>query len=260
MNPLIPGFLSPFMAVGTMITLAALLFGLNRSLKMAKWSAQDRVKTVVSAAILFAVVYCAAILPAAAGLYHNTGTQLSILQLVAMPAGILSPIILGLLLFAWWRPFRRAVEAVPQQWIVGLQLYRTEGAVFLILLAMGRLPREFALPAGIGDVLVGLAAPFVATAVLRKSRNANALVRTWNILGLLDLVIAVTTGFLTSPSPLQRLALDRPNELVNQYPLVMVPVFLVPIAILLHIASLQKLRQAESTQKVTNQSPVGQHA
>ena len=260
MGPSIPSFLFPFMTVGTALALAALLFGLDRSLKMANWSAQDRVKTVVSTAALIAVFYLAALLPASAGIFHRSGAQASIVQLLALPAGILSPIVIGVLLFVWWRPLRRLIATVPQQWIVGIQLYRTEGVVFLILLSMGRLPREFALPAGVGDMIVGLAAPLVATAVIRKWRSANSLVQVWNLLGMLDLVTAVATGFLTSPSPLQRLALDRPNQLVNQYPLVMVPVFLVPLAILLHLASLQKLRQAASTQKIANRSAIGQHA
>jgi hypothetical protein len=106
----------------------------------------------------------------------------------------------------------------------------------------------FALPAGAGDVLVGLLAPIVATAQTRKWRNANALLRAWNFLGLADLAVALTTGFLSSPSPLQRFAFDAPNTLISRYPLVMVPVFLVPLAILLHLASLHKLRQTETVQ------------
>ena len=60
-------------------------------------------------------------------------------------------------------------------------------------------------------------------------------------MGLLDLAIAVTTGFLTSPSPLQMYAFDVPNELIAAYPLVLVPVFGMPLAVLLHVASLIKL-------------------
>jgi hypothetical protein len=71
----------------------------------------------------------------------------------------------------------------------------------------------------------------------------------WNVLGILDLVVAVGTGFLTSPSPFQQLSLDAPNELISAFPLVMVPVFAVPVSILLHLMSLMKLRRtlAQST-------------
>jgi hypothetical protein len=44
----------------------------------------------------------------------------------------------------------------------------------------------------------------------------------------------VPAGFLTSPSPFQLFAFDLPNELIRQFPLVLVPVFLVPVSVLLH--------------------------
>jgi hypothetical protein len=53
----------------------------------------------------------------------------------------------------------------------------------------------------------------------------------------------VTTGFLTSPSAFQLFAFDLPNELISQFPLVLIPVFLVPLSVLLHLASLTKLRR-----------------
>jgi hypothetical protein len=255
MDPSVPSFLFPFMLYGTAATLAALLFGLNRSLKRANWSASSRGKALLSTAVVLAIFYVAAVLPARSGFYHFSASRIPTIQY-----GILSPIAIVVLLFVGWRLFRRLVEAVPQQWIVGLQLYRAEGVIFLVLLAMGRLPREFAIPAGVGDVVVGLCAPLVATAVVRKWRHATTLLRVWNLLGILDLVVAVTMGMLTSPSPLHLLAVDRPNELISLYPLVMVPVFLVPLAILLHLASLQKLRQATSTKKIANQAAIGQHA
>jgi hypothetical protein len=51
------------------------------------------------------------------------------------------------------------------------------------------------------------------------------------------------TGFLTAPSPFQLFALDAPNELISVFPLVLVPVFLVPVSVLLHVASLTKLHR-----------------
>jgi hypothetical protein len=37
------------------------------------------------------------------------------------------------------------------------------------------------------------------------------------------------------------LSLDAPNELISVYPLVMVPVFAVPLSVILHLASLVKI-------------------
>jgi hypothetical protein len=236
MNPAIPAFLSPYMLFGTIATLAAIAFGLNRALRVANWPARNRARAVWIGVALLAVVYIAADIPARLGLYHRP-SNVPLIQF-----GVLAPIALVLLLFFFWRPFRCTVEAIPQQWLVGIQFYRVEGVIFLILYAMHKLPAAFAIPAGVGDVLVGLAAPSVALAVIRKSPNADKLLRRWNLFGLADLAVALTTGFLTSPSPIQLLARNHPNQLVTQYPLVIIPVFLVPIAILLHLASLHRLK------------------
>ena len=255
MNPPVPGFLFPFMLYGTLATLAALFFGLSRSLKIANWSTQDRGKAIWAAAALIAVFYLAALLPSRSSFYAGSATSIPTIQY-----GILSPIVIGILLFLWWRPFRRVVGTVPQQWLVGLQLFRVEGVIFLILYAAGRLPRQFAWPAGIGDVLVGLLAPLVALAHLRNWRYANTVLRAWNLLGLADLAVAITTGLLTSPGPFHLLALDTPNLLIGRYPLAMIPLFLVPIAILLHLASLRKLRQPQLVPAEQLSSLVSEHS
>jgi hypothetical protein len=61
---------------------------------------------------------------------------------------------------ALWRSpaFRRALGAATVPALIGVQAYRLIGAQFVILHAMGRLPGHFAIPAGWGDVAVGLAA------------------------------------------------------------------------------------------------------
>jgi hypothetical protein len=61
-------------------------------------------------------------------------------------------------------------------------------------------------------------------------------------LGILDLVVAVGTGFLTSPSTLQQLALDNPNTAITSYPLVLIPTFLVPASIILHVVVIARFR------------------
>jgi hypothetical protein len=89
-------------------------------------------------------------------------------------------------------------------------------------------------------------APVVALAYVRSriDRHLSALV--WNMFGIADLVVAVGLGFLTSPSPFQMFAFAARNELVTAFPLVLVPSYLVPLSILLHVISLMKLRRAGS--------------
>jgi hypothetical protein len=162
---------------------------------------------------------------------------------------IFGPIFLGSILMFQSRTFREIIQSVPQGWLVGVQLYRIEGAIFLILYAGGLLPAIFAIPAGYGDVLVGLSAIVIGAVALRT--RVNDLVALWNGIGLLDLVIALGTGFLSAPTKYQIFSREAPNVLIGTFPWVMIPIYLVPISILLHLASLSKL----STNIVVQASP-----
>src|SRR2546427_175331 len=83
-------------------------------------------------------------------------------------------------------------------------------------------------PAGLGDIAVGVAAPWVARAVSRAGRAARRTAVLWNLLGILDLVVAVSLGVLTTPGPQQVFAHAQPNLAITAFPLVLVPAFAVP--------------------------------
>jgi hypothetical protein len=72
--------------------------------------------------------------------------------------GLLIP--LAVAAIALWRSesIARLVSAIPLHWLVAAQVYRVAGGIFLVLWADGRLPWQFALPAGIGDVTTGIVA------------------------------------------------------------------------------------------------------
>ena len=89
---------------------------------------------------------------------------------------------------------------------------------------------------------MGVLAPVVAIAYSRGPHENGDLVRAWNIFAIGDLIVAVTMGFLTSPSAFQVFAFDLSSELVGAFPLVLIPTYAVPLSILLHLASLSKLR------------------
>jgi hypothetical protein len=139
---------------------------------------------------------------------------------------------------------RGAIDRIPLQWLVGVQVYRVLGGLFLIAYARDEMPGEFALPAGIGDIAVGLTALAVAYLVAtRGAERARTAVLAWCAFGIADLVVAVGTGFLSSPSIMQQLALDGPNTAITRYPFVLIPTFLVPISIWLHVCVIARLRE-----------------
>jgi hypothetical protein len=156
--------------------------------------------------------------------------------------GILLPIVVGFMLYRYVPLLRDVLHAVPQGWLIGIQTYRAVGVIFLILMAAGDLPGVFALPAGLGDIAVGAAALSIAIMYRRDSIPPPTLVIGWNAFGIADLLVAVATGFISSPSPLQVAAFGNPNQLITEFGLVLVPTFAVPLSILLHLASLAKVR------------------
>jgi hypothetical protein len=135
------------------------------------------------------------------------------------------------------------VSAIPLPWVVASQVYRIGGGIFLVLWADGRLPWQFALPAGIGDVTTGCLALVVAALLAQRSPRALRATYSWCLFGIADLVVAVAMGGMTSPGRAHVLALDAPNLLISSYPLVMVPTFAVPLALMLHSLVLWRLRR-----------------
>jgi len=240
MNYTAPSYLAPYLLVGVIASIATLLFGLKSALRRAAWPEKEQAKAFWSLAALLVTWFAFALETSLAGWYGGAARRVPTIQF-----GLLIPIIAGVLLFRTWPLLRRTIAAIPNQWLVGVQFYRTLGLIFLALYAGGRLSALFALPAGVGDVSVGLLAPFAAAAYSRSSSGAAGRLRLWNYLGIADLVIAVTLGFLTSPSPLQLASFDRPSVLVGVFPLALIPVYMVPLSILLHFASLKRLRDAE---------------
>ena len=113
---------------------------------------------------------------------------------------------------------------------------RVVGVLFVIVMAQGHLPAAFALPAGLGDIAIGVAAPFVARRLARDTDRTGAV--RFHVLGILDLIVAGSIGFLL---------LGLVEVTPSTAPLLLLPLALiltvpVPLALALHIVSLHRLR------------------
>lgn len=192
------------------------------------------------------------------GTWQLLATMLARQGIFVPVEGKFNPILLVLLaglfcsyfLFTKWKVFKILLSSLPLSWIVIIQFFRILGGSFLVLFYQKLLPPQFALPAGIGDVFIGLSALFVAWALHNKKTWSPTITRWWCYLGILDLIIAVTMGAVTSPSNLQNLMslpLKPTNFLIGEYPLVMIPIFRVPFAITLHLLVLRTLNKQQLT-------------
>ena len=162
---------------------------------------------------------------------------------VGIAIGVGAPL---LLFFAWLRlsrSFRDFVLSLDLRLIAGIQAWRWAGLGFLSLYAYNVLPGIFALPAGLGDMAIGFTAPWIILGLVRRPDFATsaAFIR-WNVLGILDLAVALTIGTLTAA-----LSTGAPGEITTApmatLPLLVIPAFLVPLFLMLHTTALMQSRQ-----------------
>ena len=154
--------------------------------------------------------------------------------------------LLPLLAFGIWISaspgFRQFVLSADLRTLTFLQAWRVAGFVLVVAGAYKILPNAFALPAGYGDLFVGLTAPLAAI-FLTKSERRGTLIA-WQLLGVLDLLMAVTLGVLASPR-LHLIGGGLSTAALTVLPLSIVPTFAVPLLLILHIACLAKLGKRE---------------
>ncbi len=140
-------------------------------------------------------------------------------------------------LILYWKRNWFLSQKLSQHWLIGLQLFRVIGGVFLIEMILGHLPGIFAYPAGLGDILVALVALGVLLAYRKIERIPKAGIFLVIGLGLADFLSAFFFGITSSEGPFQLFYPAVTNN-VGLFPTGMIPLFLVPYAIFFHTLSL----------------------
>ncbi|MEO0389847.1 MAG: hypothetical protein AAF218_02800 [Pseudomonadota bacterium] len=143
----------------------------------------------------------------------------------------LGPMILLPILLGWAVSYMRwmvtILSNIPLHWMIWIQVFRVAGGVFLYYMALGLLTPGFAWPAGVGDVLTGVAAIPVAWLVLRDPVRWKGLFVGWSLFGIGDLVVAVTAAAIFN---------FEATDVELTFAITAIPLFLgPPFGILIHI-------------------------
>jgi hypothetical protein len=207
-------------------------------LDQSKLPAASGIRTLV--AFLFAAWLALVFVLAARGAFvGQPGTPpLALLISFVVPLGLF------LIGYQTIRPFRDFVLSADLRIIVGMQAWRWAGFGFLTLYTYRVLPGIFAWPAGVGDMLVGITAVTVLSSLLRNPAFAGSKrFIVWNLLGILDLAVAVSIGALV-PLLAPNLYGTVTTSPMAQLPLVLIPAYLVPTFLMLHLTALFQSRRA----------------
>jgi hypothetical protein len=176
----------------------------------------------------------------ARGVFAGAPSQppLAVLLAFVLPLSLFTVCYLGS------RRFRAFVLGLDLRLLTAMQAWRVIGGMFLVLNAYALLPGLFAYPAGWGDLAVGASAPFVLLSMLRGEAGWRRRVVWLNLAGLLDFLIAMATGVVSSNNALGFVAFSgAPRADLALLPLSLVPTFGVPLFTIFHLISLLQLRR-----------------
>ncbi|HEX7289286.1 MAG TPA: hypothetical protein VF532_24090 [Candidatus Angelobacter sp.] len=155
----------------------------------------------------------------------------------ALGLAVALPLVLFAIWFAASPEFREFLLSLSPRTLTLLHSWRVAGYTFLVLYTYGILPGIFALPAGWGDIAIGATAPLVAFKLANPRHRGSFMV--WQLLGMADLVIAVTTGTLARLIDPGAVATGAMTVL----PLSLIPTFAVPLLLMLHAIAIAQARR-----------------
>jgi hypothetical protein len=233
-----PGYLWAIAFVGVIAVLAATCVVLYGGAMRARLGRRRATLLAGGAAVVFGGWFTASAVIAGHGWYHTRlGHGVPWLPIAAVG-------FLGLLLVLRRIPMVTRALTAPGM-VNRLELphtFRVAGVAFLIIMALGHLPALFALPAGLGDIATGIAAPLVVRKLAQGTGRRAAL---WlNAFGMTDLVVALTLGALVGFQLIHTTPSGAP---ISGLPLVLIPTVEVPLLLALHITSAAALRRTSRT-------------
>lgn len=229
----IQGFLWPLL---TLICLVLILAGLNAALKKTGWEKNRRQKIFSVTTVLIGIwtsLLC---------ILSNKGFFSDFSKMPPRPAlAILIPLPF-VLLFAFSKKGMQLLKVVPPHWLVYMQSFRIVVELLLLFaFVAGRLPAQMTFEGRNFDVVTGVLALLVGWLLAREKKYASKLAVAFNIVGMLLLLNILVIAVLSMPTPLRYFMNEPSNTLVAQFPFILLPGVLVPIAYTLHIFSLRQL-------------------
>jgi len=233
-----PGFLWSLL---TLLCLVIILTGLRNVLKKTKLEKGMQNK------IFFGTMFILLIWIGLLTIFSTNGFFTDFSKLPprpALPMLIPLPIIF---LIAFSKTGTQLLQTVPSHWLVFMQSFRIIVELLLLFAFIaGKLPVQMTFEGRNFDVITGLLALPVGYLVARKKRYAPKLAIAFNIIGILLLLNILVIAVLSMPTSIRYFMNEPSNTLVGQFPFILLPGVLVPIAYTMHIFSLRQLIAKQS--------------
>ena len=228
-----PGFLWPLL---TLVCLVLILAGLRAVLKRTNWDKNRQ--NIMFFGTVFVLVTWTGLLT----MLSRNGFFADFSKLPPRPALVMLMPLPIIMLIAFSKTGTRLLQTVPSHWLVFMQSFRIV-VEFLLLFAFmaGKLPAQMTFEGRNFDVLTGVLALPVGYLLARKKSYASKLGIAFNIIGIILLLNILVIAVLSMPTSIRYFMNEPSNTLVAQFPFILLPGVLVPIAYTMHIFSLRQL-------------------
>ena len=217
-----PGFLWPLL---TLICVVLILTGLNAALKRTGWEKNRRQKIFFGTTVLI-VIWIGLL-----SVLSYKGFFADFSKMPPRPAlAVLIPLPF-VLLFAFSKKGTQLLQSVPSHWLVYMQSFRIVVELLLLFAFMaGKLPVQMTFEGRNFDVITGVLALPVGYLLARKKSYSTKLAVAFNIVGLTLLLNILVIAVLSMPTPFRYFMNEPSNTLVAEFPFILLPGVLVPIA------------------------------
>jgi hypothetical protein len=166
-----------------------------------------------------------------------------------------------ILFYAFSKSGSRFLQNIPAHWLIYMQSFRIAVELLLAIgFINGMLPVQMTFEGMNFDIVSGILALPVGYLVAKKKAISRKMAFGYNVIGLLLLINILVIAVLSMPTPIRYFMNEPSNTLVAEFPYILLPGVLVPIAYTMHIFSLRKLyleRRSVTCQQPYNPSTSG---
>ena len=242
-----PGFLWPLL---TLICTVVILYGLSKALKKSEWTRQRRLK------IFFAVTTTILTWVVLLTVLSYKGFFADFSQLPPRPVLTLLIPLPFVLIFVFSKTGTKILQLIPAQWLVLMQSFRifVEVLIWFAFLA-NKLPIQMSFEGRNFDVLTGILALPIGYLLIKKKTYSPKIIIVFNVVGLLLLLNILIIAVFSMPTSFQYFTNEPSAASIAQFPFILLPGVLVPIAYSFHIFSLRQLFINKKQQAIKESLP-----
>ncbi|MEM6267865.1 MAG: hypothetical protein AAF998_00440 [Bacteroidota bacterium] len=137
------------------------------------------------------------------------------------------------------RRFGQTLRTINPAWLIWPQVFRILVEIVLWLnYENGDTPIQMTFEGLNFDILAGISAPIIAWLAYGQGRQRHGLALVWNFVGLALLLNILTIAVLSTPAVG---VLEPENTFIGYFPFALLPGFVAPYAMLLHVVSIRQL-------------------